>query len=126
MAEYPRLTEMGVLHPEQIVYFSVNSLEYTDHLRIFYERPKGSLLPASRTYKFPRVQKRLDSGDTEAVMTSNPALLEAVAELDTLLGKRESKDELAATVLKELRQLEEDVAIRGDCIKNLVEKLRTL
>ena len=126
MADYPRLTEMGVLHPQQIVHFSVNSLEFTDHLRLFYDRPKGSLLPASRTYKFPRVQKPLESGDTGAVMASNPALLEAVAELETLLGKRGSKDELAATILKELKQLEEDVAIRSDCIKNLVERLQTL
>lgn len=130
MADYPRLTEMGVLHPQHIVYFSVNSLEFTDHLRIFYERPKGSLLPASRAYKFPRVQKQLESGSApkgaSVVMESNPALLEAVGELETLLGKRESKDDLAATMLKELRQLEEDVAVRSDCIKNLVEKLRTL
>ena len=123
MAEYPRLTELGVLHPQHIVHFSVNSLEFTDHLRLFYERPKGSLLPASRTYKFPRVQKSDDKG---AVMASNPALLEAVAELETLLGKRGSKEELAATILKELKQLEEDVAIRSDCIKNLVERLQTL
>lgn len=126
MAEYPRLKEMGVNHPQHIVHFSVNSLEFTDHLRLFYERPKGSLLPASRTYKFPRVQKPLKSGDTETVMASNPALLEAVAELETLLGKRESKAELATTILKELNQLEEDVAIRIDCVRNLVEKMRIL
>ncbi len=123
MADYPRLTEMGVLHPKHIVHFSVNSIEFTDHLRLFYERPKGSLLPDSRTYKFPRVQK---SGDKGAVMASNPALLEAVTELETLLGKRGSKEELAAAILKELKQLEEDVAIRSDCIKNLVERLQTL
>ena len=126
MADYPRLTELGVLHPQQIGHFSVNSLEFTDHLRLFYDRPKGSLLPASRTYKFPRVQKPVESSDTGAVMASNPALLEAVAELETLLGKRGSKEELAGTILKELKQLEEDVAIRSDCIKNLVERLQTL
>lgn len=130
MTEYPRLTDMGVLHPQQIVYFSVNSLEYTDHLRIFYERPKGSLLPASRTYKFPRVQKQLDPGGAadgaDVVMESNPALWEAVDELEALLGTRGSKDDLAATILKELQQLEEDVSIRTDCIKNLVEKMRAL
>lgn len=130
MTDYPRLAEMGVLHPQHIVYFSINSLEYTDHLRIFYERPKGSLLPTSRTYKFPRVQKKLEPGSAvtgpDVVMESNPALREAVAELESLLGVRESKEDLAATVLNELRQLEEDVAIRSDCIKNLVEKMRTL
>ncbi len=130
MTDYPRLAEMGVLHPQQIAYFSVNSLEYTDHLRIFYERPKGSLLPTSRTYKFPRVQKKLESDaavkGAEVVMESNPALREAIAELESLLGVKESKDDLAATMVKELRQLEEDVAIRTDCIKNLVEKMRTL
>lgn len=130
MTEYPRLAEMGVLHPQHIVYFSVNSLEFTDHLRIFYERPKGSLLPTSRTYKFPRVQKKLESGKvakgSDVVMESNPALREAVAELDALLGVRESKDDLASTMLKELRQLEEDVSIRTDCVKNLVEKMRAL
>lgn len=121
---------MGVLHPQHIVYFSVNSLEFTDHLRIFYERPKGSLLPTSRTYKFPRVQKKLESGKvakgSDVVMESNPALREAVAELDALLGVRETKEDLASTMLKELRQLEEDVAIRTDCVKNLVEKMRAL
>lgn len=126
MADYPRLADMGVLHPQQIVHFSVNSLEFTDHLRIFYDRPKGSLLPASRTYKFPRVQKKLEKGDTDGVMASNPALLEAIDELETLIGKRESKEELAATILKELRQLEEDVAIRSACVKDLVERLRAL
>ena len=49
MKSYPRLSEMGVLHPLQISGYSVNSIDYIDVLRITYDRPKGSKLPGART-----------------------------------------------------------------------------
>lgn len=128
MTDYPRLTEMGVLHPQQIADFSINSLEQTDYLRIVYDRPKGSLLATSRSYKFPRVQKKVDAGDDSTtsgyVMQSCSEFREAVAELQALIGGKEGKQELAATMLDQLHQLEEEFGMHTEALKALIEKIR--
>ena len=123
MSEYPNLTEMGVLHPEEIVRFCVNSIGYTDHLRIIYDRPKGSLLPASRNYAFPRVQKEGKGG--EAVMESNPALRAAITELKDVVTARASIQDTAEALLDELRGLEQDFAFHSAALKALIEELKT-
>ena len=128
MSEYPRLTEMGIVHPEEISYFSVSSIDYTVFLRIVYDRPDGSLLPMSRTYRFPRVQKSLKSvgksGEDEVVMESSPMYRDAVTELNSIMASRKGKQDIAAAMLDELRQLEEDFAMHSECLKSLVEKVR--
>ena len=127
MSDYPRLTEMGVTHPEQISYFSVNSIDYHDFLRIVYERPKGSFLAQSDSFRFPRVQKVLkedDAADAGVVMESSPAYREAVAELKTIMAAKKSKEGIAATMLDELRQLEEDFAMHKERLKELINKIR--
>ena len=130
MRDYPRLTEMGVKHPKQIAYFSVSSLDQTDYLRIVYERPKGSLLPTSRIYEFPRVQKDADAEDhedaPEFVMVSCPEFREAVAELQKILSARESRQDLVETMLKQVQQLEEEVTMHTDYLKYLIEKVRAI
>lgn len=127
MESYPLLAEMGVLHPLQIASYSVNSIEYTDVLRIVYERPKGSRLPGSRTYKFPRVQKVLKKGaaadDAPTVMESDPALKAVLAELKDVCARRTENLDVAALILEELRLLEEDIALRSEYLKTLVEKI---
>lgn len=114
---------MGVLHPLQIASYSVNSIEYTDVLRIVYERPKGSKLPGSRTYKFPRVQKALNKDDAPAVMESDPALKAVLAELKDVCERRSENLDVAGLMLEELRLLEEDIALRSEYLKTLVEKI---
>ena len=126
MSDYPRLKEMGVTHPKQIVHFSVSSIDYNDFLRIVYNRPKGSLLPVGRSYRFPRVQKTLDSGDDKVVMESSPAFREALAELEALMGARQDKQDVAAAMLDELRQLEEDFSMRIECLESLIGKLKDI
>jgi hypothetical protein len=130
MTDYPRLTEMGVLHPQQIADFSINALEQTDYLRIVYDRPKGSLLATSRSYKFPREQKEVESGDdsatTQYVMQSSTEFREAVAELRVLLGGKEDKKELATTMLDQLHQLEEEFGMHTEALKALIEKVRAI
>lgn len=130
MESYPLLTEMGVLHPLEIASYSVNSIEYTDVLRIVYERPKGSKLPGSRTYKFPRVQKSLKKDGAEdnppAVMESNPALRAVLAELKEVTALKERKQDVAAVMLEELRLLEEDIALRSEYLKALVAKIQSV
>ena len=130
MKDYPRLTEMGVKHPKQIAYYSVSSLDQTDYLRIVYERPKGSILPTTRNFEFPRVQKDVEADDgadpPEFVMVSCPEFLEAVAELKEVLSTRESKQELVETMLKQVQQLEEEVSMHADYLRYLIEKIRSV
>lgn len=127
MKNYPTLSKMGVLHPKQIDSYSVNSVGYTDVLRIVYERPKGSILPQTRTYKFPRVQKEGPAGSATigaaAVMESNPALRTAIEELKSLLEKKEKAQNIASEIVEELRLLEEDIALRSEYIRALVSKI---
>jgi len=120
---------MGVIRPYEIAHFSVNSIDYTDFLRIVYERPKGSLLPVSRSYRFPRIQRTLktnaDAGDDKVIMESSPIFGEALVELQTLMGAKERKQDIAAEMLDELQHLEEEFAMHSEYLKVLIDKIRT-
>ncbi len=124
--DYPNLTKMGVLHPEQIDRYSINSIDYTDTLRIIYRRPKGSLLSESRTYRFPRVQKSVpakDGGPETTVMEVDPRLNVAVEELKALTEALHAREDTVAEIVEELALLEEDVAMRLDCLRKRVKRL---
>lgn len=126
MKDYPHLAEMGVENPQQIDSYSVNSIGYTDVLRIVYERPKGSLLPASKTFKFPRIQQTVKSqgkGQAEVAMKSNPAFRSAIGELRDILEAKDKDQDVAAAIVEELRLLEEDIALRSQFIKTLLDKI---
>jgi hypothetical protein len=118
---------MGVLHPLQIASYSINSIEFTDVLRIVYERPKGSKLPGTRTYKFPRVQKALKKTSVKdilpAVMESDPALKGILEELKDVTALRSQNLDVAALMREELRLLQEDIALRSEYLKTLVDKI---
>lgn len=127
MNNYPKLTEMGVQHPDEIEKFAVYTVGHTDVLRIIYDRKKGSLLPVSRRYKFPQVKKSVivDSGtrQTETLFESTPAFREALHELEQLKLAREKGQDLAAMIREEFQHLEEDIALRTQYIKKMLEKL---
>lgn len=126
---YPRLAEMGVLHPSQISWYSVSSLDYVDYLRLVYERPKGSILPVSRTYRFPRVQKTLKAkaGETPTVvMESSPEFLEVLRELEGLVQTKATAEDITETMLDELRCLGEDVSSHLDNLRTLLDKVKDL
>ncbi|MEO0972178.1 MAG: DUF3461 family protein [Pseudomonadota bacterium] len=124
----PKLTEMGVRNPEHIDSYAVSSFGYTDSLRITYTRPRGSLLPTSRTYRFPRVQKSAvvnpQTGKTEVVMESDVIFREAVEELKALLANRHEPHALADAMLREIHALEEEIAMRSACLRELAEQLK--
>ena len=85
MSGYPKLTEMGIQHPEEIEKFAVYTVGSTDILQVAYNRKKGSILPVTRRYKFPQLRESVmvDSGTrkTETLFKSTPAFREALAEL---------------------------------------------
>ena len=124
MDSFPRLTDMGVLHPEQICRYSVNSVGYVDYLRIMYTRPKGSFLPKTRTYEFPRVQKEVGAkGDT--VMESSAELRAALEELQNIVAARAQTEDSIAELLEEIHRLEESVSHHTASLRVLTERLRT-
>ena len=127
MSNYPHLTEMGIRNPQEIEKFAVYSTDKLDVLRIIYERKKGSLLPFSKNYKFPRIKKShlVDSGtrDTAVVFESTEAFRSALHELEALKVDKTRGDDLAALILAEIQFLEEDIALRTEYIKSLVDKI---
>jgi len=127
MSNYPRLDEMGVKNPQQIEKFAVYTTDSFDVLRIIYQRKKGSLLPVSRKYRFPRVKKSVmvDSGtrQTDVVFESTAAFREALHELELIKAERAAGADLASLINEELRLLEEDIALRAEYIRALVSKI---
>ena len=128
MKENIALTEMGVANPEHIARYTIYTVHETDMLRIIYNRKKGSLLPVSKTFKFARVKKSVlvDCGtrQTQVVFERNPALSNAVTEIDALLSERKDKDQLNQVLADEILQLEAEMTSRIDYIKLLVEKAK--
>jgi hypothetical protein len=127
MSDYPKLTEMGIKHPEEIEKFALYTVGRTDILQVTYNRKKGSLLPVSRRYKFPQVKKSVlvDSGtrQTETLFESSPAFREALHELEQLKTAKARGLDLVAMIREEFRHLEEDIALRTQYINTLLDKL---
>ena len=127
MSKYPKLTEMGIRHPEEIEKFGVYTVGTTDVLQITYNRKKGSLLPVIRRYKFPQVKESVivDSGtrQTETLFKSTPAFREALHELEQLELARAEGLDLKTQLQEELRLLQEDIALRTDYIQTLINKM---
>jgi hypothetical protein len=127
MKDYPQLTKMGINNPGQIVKYIVNGILTYDVLRITYSRKKGSFLPSSRTYKFPRVQKEIpakdSNGKSTTVMETDPSLRTAIAELTVLLEEKRQEQDVKNDLLEQVALLEEDIALRSEYIKELIERL---
>ena len=115
----PTLSEMGVASAMQIDRYYITSINAVDVLRVIYDRPAGSILSTSRSFRFPRVQK--ESGSS--ALSMHPKLKEAVRELDKVLETKSSKENIVAEILNEIEELEEDIAIRSECLKMLVKKI---
>lgn len=124
---YPTLYELGVTKPMQIDNYYITNINQVDVLRIVYDRPKDSFLTSSKTYKFPRVQTDVGAdapGDgTGAVLRTHPKLVAALEELDKLMEAKAHKETIAAKILSEIALLEEDIAMRAECIKALAGKI---
>ena len=127
MSNYPKLAEMGIRHPGEIEKFAVYTVGNTDILQVAYKRKMGSLLPVIRRYKFPQVKESVmvDSGTrkTQTIFSSTPAFREALHELEQLKAVRQQGRDLKALLQEEIRLLQEDVALRTEYIKTLLEEL---
>ncbi|MDA8010383.1 MAG: DUF3461 family protein [Alphaproteobacteria bacterium] len=124
---YPTLTEMGINNPGEIERFSLNTINNTDILRIVYKRKKGSLLPASKRFRFGRASRSViaDSGTrkTEIIHEISPFVQKAVAELEQLLAAKKKGKVQASVVREELKRLHEEVASRTKYIESLLDEM---
>jgi hypothetical protein len=116
--ETPTLTEMGINNPSEITRYALSkSGAFTDELTIYYKRQKGSLLPVRRAYEFGRAMRTAlaDSGTgrTADLGDISPRLLEAVAELDRLLARKDSFEDRKGAVLGKLSGLRQAVAAQA-------------
>ena len=129
MSEFQALTAMGVKHPEHIARYALYMVDNTDILRITFDRKKGSILPTSVNFRFPRIKKPalVDSGTrrTEMVYESSLEFRNAVAELDRLMEAKKSSEDLEELIEHEVHALEEEVALRIAGIKSLVKRIST-
>jgi len=124
VSDYPRLTEMGIKNPQQIVGYVVNSMNRIDTLRITYKRDKGEFLPTSQSFQFPRIQQTKEPDKKKGtVLKTDPFLREVEDELEKLLHKRKEKRTVAEAAREELDALEEEVTSRIKHARELLERL---
>lgn len=130
--ELETLTEMGIQHPEEITHYDWRQrTKKKDELVIYFERKKGSLRAASRSYIFGRSLKTVvaDGGtarfdDTYEV---SPFALKAMEELNHILSiTRPSLSTLKQMMMHELDELNELIGEKGadEQVKRRVDKLR--
>ena len=124
----PKLAEMGVLNPEQIIgYTTVHVAEDMDVLKINYRRPKNSFLPKRRRYEFKRVSKPMPGSDlrgAEAIRYDiSPILAQAMIELDLILADDKRMIATKQSLLAELGELNTELNER---IAHLSEMINSL
>jgi len=131
MHKYKTLLEMKITSPLEITRYSVQTVEHaddhTDVLRVVYKRKKGSLLPESKRFRFPRIKKTSieDSGTRKMDIRweVSPFLQKAVSELDQILSEKISQEKRREIIMDELKRLEQDAHMRILYISGLIEKL---
>ncbi len=116
---------MGVENPRQIAGFSVSSLDNVDFLRVDYKRPKNSVLPVGKTFRFPRVQDSGETGSKMARMRTCPALREAIAELEDIVESRADKGDIAAAMREEIQRLQEEINLRTEQLLSLIDRMES-
>lgn len=122
---YPALKNLGINRPHEISSYTLSSTNDIDTLRIRYTRQKGSLLPASKKFKFPRrPMPGVQVVPGESVMTEiSPALEAALGELSHLLSETMSLADKKTELLHDIDEFEEYVRVRLAEFKAEIEKL---
>ncbi len=127
MSDMNTLTEMGINNPQEIDRYHVHTSNNIDILRIVYKRKKGSLLPTSRRYRFPQVQKSvlINSGtrQTNVIYESADTLRRALDELDITVNKSGNTLSQKEILNDEIRRLEDDFASRISYIRTLIDNI---
>lgn len=129
ISKYPHLAQMGVQNPQEITGYTLYHVApATDVLKIKYQRPKGSLLPITRSYSIGRSPhvRVIDSGSgkTEEFYEISPILSQAVAELDSIVDNKASADELKQQILAEIERMQVEFTTEINALRQLVNKIK--
>jgi hypothetical protein len=127
MSDYPTLNEMGISNPEEIDRYSLQTINNIDIMRIVFKTKKGSLLPASKRFRFPRTEK-LDLGDGNARDTRvyyevPPVVRKAMVELDKIVKSKRDRAHQLEVIKEELQRLQEEAATRLNYINSLIDEI---
>lgn len=127
MADYPTLHEMGISSPETIDRYSLQTINNMDILRIVYKKHKGSILPDSKRFRFPRTEK-LSPGDgkgreNQFYYEVSPVVHKAMAELDKIVQAKRERSHQLELIKEEIQRLQEEASTRIDYISSLVAEL---
>ncbi len=122
---YPALKNLGINRPHEISGYTLSTEGDMDTLRIRYARHKGSLLPTSKRFKFPRRPMpcvHVAPGEPEMTEIS-PALEEALEELSSLLSEEKAEADKKAELLKEIDEFENFICTQLAEFRVEIEKL---
>ena len=124
---YPTLKDMGIKNPQQIDRYSLQASDNNDVLRIVYKREKGSILPSSKKFKFPRNVRTIEqdggSKKNETISEVSPALSRAITELHKIVSIKRSRSEQKEIITDEIHRLEEEINSRVSYLKTLIKQL---
>ena len=128
MSEYSTLHEMGISHPETIDRYSLQTVNNMDILRIVYKKQKGSILPDSKRFRFPRTEKMTpgdgNTKETHIYSEVSPVVRKAMAELDTIVKAKRNRSKQLALIKEEIQRLQEETSGRIAYIESLVSELK--
>jgi len=131
MSDYPTLEEMGITSFKDITKYSLRRESDADVLKIYYRRPKGSLLSRSKKFTFAHPRKSIPmqfrSGDKwDSLKDSSPMLQSAVAELKKLTTEPAAlpPEDLKARFLEDLNHLETVVNSKLDELRRQIESMK--
>ncbi|ANG64671.1 hypothetical protein A8C75_20775 [Marinobacterium aestuarii] len=131
MSDYPTLEEMGISSFEDITKYSLRRESDVDVLKIYYKRPKASLLSRSKKFTFARPRKSIPmqfrSGEKwDSLTDSSPTLQSAVIELNKLTTQPAAlpPEDVKARFLEDLNHLETVVNSKIDELRRQIESMK--
>lgn len=127
MAKFPTLSEMGITNPETIDRYSLQTVNNIDILRIVYRKQKGSILPDSKRFRFPRTEKMIagdgNARDTQIHYEVSPAVHKAMVELDQIVKAKRDRNHQLEIIREEIQRLQEETSTRINYISSLVAEI---
>ena len=99
MSDYPTLKKMGIKSLDEVEKYTVRHQGDTDVLKIYYKRPKGSIMPRSKKFSFVRGRRGIplevrNAKAFEHMDRISPQLVQALEELKHLDATRKEVDPL--------------------------------
>lgn len=130
---YPTLAQMGITSFDNISRYQLRREGRADVLKIYYHRPRGSLLSRSKKFTFARPKSLgpMEFQKTEQwhqLEDTSPVLRQALCELHQLLGVdnpvEDSADNTKVQLLADLEHMERVMQSKLDELRRQIEALK--